>query len=98
MFLTDFREETLKDVITKLEPDLFKRVTGLKVKDFELLVSLGLFKESVMNEAVYKFRRYEDSSLVYTGIDKHIDEKVGLYSTVLSRKEYETIIKETLNT
>ena len=94
MFLTDFREETLKDVITKLEPDLFKRVTGLMVKDFELLVSLGLFKEDIMNEAVYKFRRYEDSSLVYTGIDKHIDEKVGLYSTVLSRKEYETIVNQ----
>ena len=94
MFLTDFREETLKDVITKLEPDLFKRVTGLMVKDFELLVSLGLFKEDIMNEAVYKFRRYEDSSLVYTGIDKHIDEKVGLYSTVLSRNEYETIVNQ----
>ena len=94
MFLTDFREETLKDVITKLEPDLFKRVTGLLVKDFELLVSLGLFKEGIMNEAVYKFRRYEDSSLVYTGIDKHIDEKVGLYSTVLTRKEYETIVNQ----
>lgn len=94
MFLTDFREETLKDVITKLEPDLFKRVTGLLVKDFELLVSLGLFKEDIMNEAVYKFRRYEDSSLVYTGIDKHIDEKVGLYSTVLTRKEYEMIVNQ----
>ena len=94
MFLTDFREETLKDVITKLEPDLFRRVTGLKVKDFELLVSLNLFNEGLMNEAVYKFRRYEDSSLVYSGIDKHIDEKVGLYSTVLTRKEYNEIINQ----
>ena len=91
MFLTDFREETLKDVITKLEPLLFKRVTGLNVKDFELLVSLGLFKEGIMNEAVYKFRRYEDSSLVYTGIDRRLDEKVGLYSTVISRDEYNSI-------
>lgn len=64
------------------------------VKDFELLVSFGLFKEDMMNEAVYKFRRYEDSSLVYTGIDRHIDEKVGLYSTVLTRKEYETIVNQ----
>ena len=94
MFLTDFREETLKDVITKLESNLFKRVTGLDVKDFELLVSLNLFNEGLMNEAVYKFRRYEDSSLVYTGIDKHLDEKVGLYSTVLTRKEYETIVNQ----
>lgn len=47
-----------------------------------------------MNEAVYKFRRYEDSSLVYTSIDKHLDEKVGLYSTVLARKEYEMIVNQ----
>lgn len=53
----DFREEILKDVIKKLEPDLFKRVTGFLVKGFELLVSLGLFKEEIMNEAVYKFIR-----------------------------------------
>ena len=29
MYLTDYRERTLKDVITQLEPELFKRVTGL---------------------------------------------------------------------
>ena len=69
-------------------------MTGLDVKDFELLVSLNLFNEGLMNEAVYKFRRYEDSSLVYTGIDKHLDEKVGLYSTVLTRKEYEMIVNQ----
>lgn len=41
MYLTDYRERTLKDVITQLEPGLFKKVTGLTVKDFELSVSLG---------------------------------------------------------
>jgi len=40
MYLTDFRENTLQDVITKLEPKLFLTVTGLTVKDFHLLVSL----------------------------------------------------------
>ena len=34
MYLTDFREYSLKDVITKLEPRLFKKVTGLNVRDF----------------------------------------------------------------
>jgi hypothetical protein len=43
MYLTDFRENTLQDVITKLEPDLFLAVTGLTVKDFHLLVSLKVF-------------------------------------------------------
>jgi hypothetical protein len=41
-----------------------------------------------MNDAVYKFKRYEDASLNYTGIDKHAGEDVGLYDTVLKRREY----------
>ncbi len=88
MYLTDYREQALKDVITQLEPGLFKKVTGLNVKDFELLVSLNLFNSSLMDDAVYKFRRYEDASLEYTGINRHEGENVGLYSTVISSKEY----------
>ncbi len=89
LYLTDYRERTLKDVITQLEPALFKKVTGLTVKDFELLVSLGLFNSPLMNDAVYKFKRYEDSSLEYTGINRHTEKRVGLYDTVLSREDYE---------
>ena len=88
MHLTDYREETLYDVITQLEPGLFKKVTGLDVSDFNLLVSLGVFNSALMNDAVYKFRRYEDASLVYTGINKHEGEKVGLYDTSLSNYDY----------
>jgi len=89
MYLTDYRERSLKDVITQLEPGLFKKVTGLSVKDFELLVSLGLFNSALMNDAVYKFKRYEDASLEYIGINKHEGQEVGLYNTVLNRKDYE---------
>jgi hypothetical protein len=88
MYLTDYRERTLKDVITQLEPALFKKVTGISVKDFELLVSLGVFNAALMNDAVYKFKRYEDPSLEYVGINKHEDEDVGLYDTVLSAEDY----------
>ena len=88
MYLTDFREHSLKDVITQLEPGLFKKVTGLEVKDFDLLVSLGVFNENLMNDAVYKFKRYEDASLTYTGINKHEGEDIGLYSTTISPKEF----------
>lgn len=89
MYLTDYRERSLRDVITQLEPGLFKKVTGLTVKDFELLVSLGVFNSALMNDAVYKFKRYEDASLVYVGIDKHEGENIGLYDTVITRKDYE---------
>jgi hypothetical protein len=88
MYLTDYRERSLKDVITQLEPGLFKKVTGLDVSDFELLVSLGVFNSGIMNDAVYKFKRYEDASLKYIGIDKHEGEEVGLYDTVLSAGDY----------
>ena len=90
MYLTDYRERCLKDVITQLEPGLFKKVTGLTVKDFELLVSLGVFNSALMNDAVYKFKRYEDASLSYTGIDRHAGEEVGLYDTVLSSTDYQS--------
>lgn len=83
MYLTDFREYCLKDVIEQLEPELFRKVTGLTLKDFSLLVSLGVFNSELMNDAVYKFKRYEDSSLEYTGIDKHTGTIIGLWDTAI---------------
>ena len=84
MYLTDFREQTLKEVITQLEPGLFKKVTGLDVKDFELLCELNVFNAPLMNDAVFKFKRYEDSSLFYTGINRHsTDTVVGGFDTVI---------------
>ncbi|MCP9452230.1 MAG: restriction endonuclease [Nitrospira sp.] len=86
MYLTDFRENTLQDVITKLEPDLFLAVTGLTVKDFHLLVQLKVFNTEQMNQAVFAFRRYEDASLRYTGIESHPGlSHYGLYDTVVAR-------------
>lgn len=91
MYLTDYRERCLKDVITQLEPGLFKKVTGLDVKDFELLVSLGVFNDSLMNDAVYKFKRYEDASLSYTGINRHEGENRGGWDTVISDADYNSM-------
>jgi hypothetical protein len=89
MYLTDYRENSLKDVITKLEPDLFKAVTGLTVEDFNLLVSLNIFNSTLMNQAVFAFRRYEDASLSYTGIDSHDDlRRYGLFDTVITADEF----------
>ena len=87
MYLTDFRENTLQDVITKLEPELFQTVTGLTVKDFHLLVRLKVFNTEQMNQAVFAFRRYEDASLRYTGIESHAGlTHYGLYDTVVVRE------------
>lgn len=92
MYLTNFREQCLKDIITQLEPGLFKKVTGLEVKGFDLLVSLEVFNDSLMNDAVYKLCRYEDASMSYTGIEKHeYDARVGLFNTSSSREDYKNM-------
>ncbi len=97
MYLTDYRERCLKDVITQLEPGLFKKVTGLTMKEFELLVSLGVFNSALMNDAVYKFKRYEDSSLIYIGVNKHEGEDIGLYDTVLSAEDSRVFYNMSIN-
>ncbi len=83
MYLTDYREYCLKDVIMQLEPELFRKVTGLTLSDFSLLVSLGVFNSELMNDAVYKFKRYEDASLEYAGIDRHKGTLVGRWDDVI---------------
>ena len=98
MYLTDHRERSLKDVITQLEPGLFKKVTGLDVKDFDLLVELNVFNASLMNDAIFKFKRYEDASLSYTGLDRHENEDVGGWDTVVKRKEYELLFYDQQST
>ena len=79
MYLTDYRERCLKDIITQLEPGLFKKVTGLAIKDFELLVSLDVFNSAMMN----------DASLTYTGIIKHDAKDIGGYDTVITANEFQ---------
>jgi hypothetical protein len=87
MYLTDFRENKLPDIIRKLEPELFRTVTGLDVEDFDLLVSLGVFNPVHMDQAIFAFRRYEDSSLSYAGIDSHEGlRKYGGFDTVVAKE------------
>ena len=91
MYLTDYRERCLKDVITQLEPGLFKKVTGLSVEDFNMLCSLGVFNAPLMNDAIFKFKRYEDASLTYTGLNKHADDEVGGWDTTIRKTQYEKL-------
>ncbi len=91
MYLTDYRERCLKDVITQLEPGLFKKVTGLNVEDFNMLCSLGVFNANLMNDAIFKFKRYEDASLTYTGVNRHEGDEVGGWDTTIRRTQYERL-------
>ncbi|VGO17048.1 hypothetical protein PDESU_05642 [Pontiella desulfatans] len=59
-------------------------LTCLTVQDFHLLVRLRVFNTEQMNQAVFAFRRYEDASLRYTGIESHKGlTHYGLYNTVV---------------
>ncbi|WP_315390351.1 GIY-YIG nuclease family protein [Neisseria bacilliformis] len=91
MYLSDKREHTLQDVITQLEPELFRKVTGLYVQDFHLLERLNVFNGALMNDAVFKFKRYEDSSFEYTGIRSREDDRVGGFNTSLTVDEHRKI-------
>ena len=89
MYLTDYREQRLKDVTTKIEPRLFQKVTGLTTADFERLVSLGVFNSALMNDAVWKFLRYEDASLRYVGLERYRPLELGLWDTALTEEDFQ---------
>lgn len=95
MYLTDAREKSLKEVILQIESDLFKRVTGITIPEFKLLTDLGLFDSERMNDAVWRFKRYEDASLEYTGINRHADDKeIGLFDKTISVEQYKQRVSE----
>lgn len=56
-----------------------------------MLCSLGVFNAPLMNDAIFKFKRYEDASLTYTGIDKHTNDEVGGWDTTIRRTQYEKL-------
>ncbi len=64
MYLTDYREESLVDVIRNVEPALFTKVTGLKIKDFDTLCQLGVFNTQILNQSIYAFKRQEAQSFL----------------------------------
>jgi hypothetical protein len=80
MYVSDYREYSLHDVITQLEPKLFTLVTGLTQQDFELLVDFGVFNAAQMNLAIEQFKRFEDASLDYTGVTCSNSQQIGLYN------------------
>lgn len=86
MYLTDYREETLKDVITQLERPLFTKVTGLQIQDFEKMCEIGVFNSQALNSAIFSFKRFEMGSLNYAGGGTEL-ETIGLFDTTISAIE-----------
>jgi len=100
MYVTQIREQALKDIILGVDGPLFEKVTGLRVEDFKLLNQIGVFNPIHMNAAIYQFKAFEDSSLEYA--DKpgthHTERPIGLWDTVLQPgQDIEDVISGKLN-
>ena len=97
MYLTDYREQALVDVIRNIEPELFIKVTGLAIREFDMMCEVGAFNQTELNAAIAQFRRFEDASLEYVGgRAANNDQMIGLFDTVVSRQEADDIIEREL--
>jgi hypothetical protein len=89
MYLTDYREEALVDVIESLDTQLFERVTGLTIDDFRTLSEVGVFHPGHMNEAIWQFRLFEEASLDYLNLDeKKPAKKHGLWDKSIADDDF----------
>lgn len=86
MYLTDFREQEVLDVIRQLETELFVKVTGISLSEFEEFWALGLFNRRALNQTVVQFRLAEEYSLNYAGGNRSATQVAG-FDFTLSRQE-----------
>ena len=97
MYLSDYREKALVDVIRNIESDLFTQVTGLTLADFETLIDFGVFNSAQMNSCIWQFRAYEEESLDYLHVRDGLVEDsplVGGWDSSVSKKDaYESLMK-----
>ena len=89
MYVTQIREQALKDIILGVDGDLFERVTGLTVTDFKLLNEIGVFNRIQMEAAIYQFRAFESASLEYAAKPgaPRVERPIGLWDRVLQPGE-----------
>lgn len=91
MYLTDHREQALRDVITSHDTHLFERVTGLTLEDFHTLSDVGVFAAAHMDEAIWQFRLFERASLDYLGVELASDNgRVGLWERSVASSDSPT--------
>lgn len=95
MYLSDYREKALVDVIENLETELFTKVTGLTLEDFNLLVDVGVFNSAQMNSCIWQFRAYEEESLDYLHMRDGLEIEsplIGGWDAAVGKKDaYESI-------
>ena len=86
MYLTDFRENTLQDVITKLEPDLFRDCHRPDGEGLPPARAAEGVQHRADESGCIRLPALRDASLRYTGIESHEGlTHYGLYDTVVAR-------------
>lgn len=79
--------EAMLDLVHDETERIDSRFLELACGSGNLLESPNVFNSTHINQAVFAFRRYEDSSLSYTGIASHGGLRhYGLYDTVVARE------------
>ena len=91
MYLTDYRELSLEDVILNVEPKLFEEVSGITVADFQQLCDFGVFNRREMNSSIFAFKRFEETSLLYASFEKPKARKIGGFDEIRSSDEFEDV-------
>lgn len=102
MYLSDYREKSLKELIECYEKELFEQVTCLSVNDFNELQSIGIFKSDVMNDIIFQFKMLEDYSLDYIINDSILTDarkssEIGLFDTAISYYDYTNMKYNSIN-
>jgi hypothetical protein len=81
----------LDDVIRYVETDLFEKISGLTIEDFETLNKHGFFDVALLDDTVLLFRVFEEPSLKYLGIVRNANREYGLFSKTISESDFNEI-------
>jgi hypothetical protein len=69
MYLSDIVEKNIKDVLDAEENELFRAVFELDSKGLGAVLDAGLLNEQAMRLAIHQFRRADEASFTYTGLN-----------------------------
>lgn len=89
----ELTQEQLAEKLNVSQNTIAKIESGLRRPSIDFLLEISEFFNVSTNYLVFGVHTeaVEDASLIYTGIDKHTGENIGLYSTVISREDYDAM-------
>lgn len=77
MYLSDIVEKNVQDVLDTEEDELFRAVFELDSTGLGALLDAGLLNEQAMRLAIHQFRRADEASFKYTGLNPRAGQAGG---------------------